>query len=109
MINRISQKRDIVLNRVNNNKWVLENIAQRGYTYVFTGPEIVFSKKFKNCNLDQTSFTDCLYLLAVDKIHLVEEWGKNFRPIYAKIEKVWKRIPYHVPLLGVLATLTKSV
>ena len=109
MINRIPQGRGIVLNGENNNKRVLEDIAQGGYTHVFTSPEIALSKKFKNCILDQTSFTDRLCLLAVDEIHLVEEWGKNFRPMYAEIEKVRKRIPCHVPLLGVSATLTKSV
>ena len=48
-------------------------------------------------------------MLAVDEIHLVEKWGKNFRLMYAEIEKVWKRIPCHVPLLGISAILTKSV
>lgn len=39
----------------------------------------------------------------------MEEWGKSFRPLYAEIEKVRKRIPPHVPLLGVSATLTKDM
>ena len=109
MINRIPRGKGIVLNGENNNKRVLEDIARGGYTHIFTSPEIALSKKFKNCILDQPSFTDRLCLLAVDEIHLVEEWGKNFRPMYAEIEKVQKRIPCYVPLLGVSATLTKSV
>lgn len=52
MINRIPQGRGIVLNGENNNKRVLEDIAQGGYTHVFTSPEIALSKKFKNCILD---------------------------------------------------------
>lgn len=84
MINRIPRGRGIILSGKNNNKRVLEDIARGGYTHVFTSPEIALSKKFKNCILDQTSFTDCLCLLAVDEIHLVEEWGKNFRPMYAE-------------------------
>lgn len=46
------------------------------------------SKKFKKRILDYFSLTDYLYLLAVDKIHLVKDWGKNFCLIYAKIEKI---------------------
>ena len=88
---------------------MLAEIANGGYSHVFTSPEIALSKKFKRGILDHSSFTDWLCLLAVDEIHLIEEWGKNFRPMYAEIEKVWKRIPCHVPLHGVLATLTKSV
>ncbi len=39
----------------------------------------------------------------------MKEWGKSFRPLYAEIEEVRKRIPPHVTLLGVSATLTKSI
>ena len=86
MINRIPQGKGIVLNGENNNKQVLDDIVKGGYTHVFTSPEIALSKRFKNSVLDQTSFTDPLALLAVDEIHLIEEWGNNFRPIYAEIE-----------------------
>ena len=109
MINRIPQGKGIVLNGENNNKQGLDDIVKGGYTHVFTSPEIAFSKRFKNSVLDQTFFTDRLALLAVDEIHLVEEWGNNFRPMYAEIEKVRKRIPCYVSLLGVSATLTKNV
>ena len=67
------------------------------------------SLEFKSSVLDESFFTNCLCLLAIDKIHLVEEWGENFQPMYAEIEKVRKRIPCHVPLLGVSAKLTKSI
>lgn len=109
MINRIPQGKGIILNRENNNKRVLDNIVKGGYTHVFTSPEIALSKQFTNSVLDQTSFTDRLALLAVDEIHLVEEWGNNFRPMYAEIKKIRKRISCYVPLLGVSATLTKNV
>ena len=59
--------------------------------------------------MDRFFFTKYLCLLAVNEINLVKKWGKNFRPIYAEIEKVRKKILYHVPLLGVSATLIKNV
>ncbi len=109
LINQIPQAKGIVLNGENNTQRVFADIASGGYIHVFTSQEIALSKKFKNSVLDDCSFTDHLCLLAIDEIHLVEEWNKNFRPMYAKIEKVQKRIPCHVPLLRVSATLTKSI
>lgn len=73
MINQIPQKKRIVLNGENNNKRVFDNIIRREYTHVFTNTKIALSKRFKKSILDQTSFTDCLTLLAVDEIYLVEE------------------------------------
>ena len=108
-INFLPGGKGFVLNGENNTSNVLAEIANGGYTHIFTSPEIALSKKFKQNILDRHSFTERLCLLAVDEIHLVEEWVKDFRPMYAEIEKVRKRIPCHVPLLGVSATLTKSV
>lgn len=109
MINWMPQEKEIVLNGENNNKQAFDDIVKRGYTYVFTSPEIVLSKQFKNSVLDKTSFTDRFALLAIDEIHLVEQWDNNFRPMYAEIEKICKKIPCYIPLLGVLGTLTKTV
>lgn len=109
LINKIPRGKAIVLNGENNQKDVQLGIARGDYSHVFTSPEIALSKKFKKNVLDHSQFTDRLCLLAVDEIHLVDEWGKGFRPLYAEIEKVRKRIPCHVPLLGVSATLTKKV
>lgn len=109
MIKWIPQGRGIVFNRENNNKRVLKDKAQGSYTHVFTSFEIAFSKKFKNYILDQTSFTDRLCLLTVDEIYLVMKWDKKFWLMYAEIEKVQKRIPCHVFLLGISAKLTKIV
>lgn len=67
------------------------------------------SKKFKLHVLDNPRFANRLSLLAIDEIHLVEQWGQNFRPLFAEIEKIRKRIRHDVPLLGVSATLTKGM
>ncbi len=109
LINRISKGRGIILNGENSSNSVFTEVFNGRYTHVFTSPKIAISKKLKKYIFNHFSFTDCLCLLAVDEIYLVEEWGKNFCPIYAEIEKIRKRLPCHVPLLGVSATLTKSV
>ncbi len=108
LINRIASGNAIVLTGENNQKAVQQSIACQNYTHVFLSPEIALSKKYKVNVLDDPCFSSRLLLLAIDEIHLVEEWGKSFRPLYAEIEKVRKCIPPQVPLLGVSATLTKS-
>ena len=76
MINHLPHGKAIVLNGENNQKHVQDDIARGNYTHVFTSPEIALSKKFKKHVLDRNEFTDRLCLLAIDKIHLVDEWGK---------------------------------
>lgn len=65
-------------------------------------------KKFKKHVLNQNEFTDRLCLLAIDEIYLVDEWGKQFKPLYAEIQKVQKQMFCHVSLLDVSATLTRK-
>lgn len=93
LINQIASWKTIALTGENNQKAVQQSIARQNYTHVFTSPEIALSKKFKANVLDDPRFSSRLSLLAINKIHLVKEWGKSFRPLYAEIEKVWKRIP----------------
>lgn len=110
MINRdIPGGKAIVLKEDNNQSRVRKEIATGGYTHVFTSPEIALSKGFTNDILDCKEFTDRLRLLAIDEVHLVEEWGSTFRPRYAEISIMRKRIPCQarqVPLLGVSASLS---
>ena len=108
MINQLPNGKVLVLNGENNYKHIYKQAATGGYTHIFISPEIALSKKFKKNVLDNPEFTDRLFLLAVDEVHLVDQWGKAFRPLYAEIEKVRKRIPCNVPLLGVSAILTKQ-
>lgn len=75
MINHLPYGKPIILNGENNQKHVQDDIAQGNYTHIFTSPKIAFSKKFKKHFLDRNEFTDRLCLLAIDKIHLVDEWG----------------------------------
>lgn len=107
MINQLPNGKALVLNGENNHKHIHKQAATGGYTHIFTSPEIALSKKFKKNVFDNAEFTDRLCLLAVDEIHLVDQWGKAFCPLYAEIEKVQKRIPCNVLLLDVSATLTK--
>lgn len=108
-INRLPGGKRIVLNRENNTNDILAEIVNREYSHIFTSPKTALSKKFKQNILDCSFFTKPLCLLALNEIDLVEEWGKNFWPMYAEMKKVRKKIPCHVPFLEVSAMLTKNV
>lgn len=49
-----------------------------------------------------------LCLLIINEIHLVDQWKKIFRPLYAEIEKFQMRILYNISPLDISATLTKQ-
>ena len=78
LINRISTGKTIVLTGKKNQKVVQKSIGSQNYIHVFTSPEIALSKKFKPNILDYPRFIRRLSLLALDKIHLVKEWGNSF-------------------------------
>lgn len=96
MINRVLGGKAIVLIRESNQPHIQKVIATNSYTHVFTSPEKALSKNSKKTILDSLEFTDRLCLIAIDKIHLAEEWCKEFRPFCANISKVRKRIPFHI-------------
>lgn len=109
MINKLPNGKAIILNGENNLANVQQDIGCSSYIHIFISPEIALSKNFKKNVLDDPLFSDRLCFLAIDKIHLVEQWGNKFWPLYAEIEKVRKRIPCRISLLKVLATLIKRV
>lgn len=61
----------------------LQTLQREG---IFTSPEIILPKKFKQSILGKPLITDRFCLLVVDEIHLIEEWSKNFCPMYAEIK-----------------------
>lgn len=83
----------IALTSKNNQKVVQKTIVKKSYTHVFISPEIGLLKKFKANILNNPRLVSRLLLSAIDKIHLVKEWGKGFYSLYSKIEKIYKCIP----------------
>lgn len=81
----------------------LENAVLGDYKFLYVSPERLatdlFISKLKEMNV-------CL--LAVDEAHCISQWGYDFRPSYAQIEKVREHIP-DVPILALTATATPEV
>lgn len=74
LINQIYYNKDIVLNGKNNIQNILIDIINKEYnTQVFISPKIALSMKFKSIILDQSYFINCIYLLVIDEIYVVEK------------------------------------
>lgn len=110
MINVKLLKGNVIdLNRDNNKESTQQTVAIGDYTYVSTSLEIALSKKFKKNIFDQNFFIDWLCLFVVNEIHLVKEWGNQFRFFYTKIKKVWKRIPTYISFMAISLTMTPNI
>lgn len=108
MINCISNGKAIAQTDDNNSRALEINIATGHYTHVFTSPESAFTKKFKQNILDHSRYADRFCFLTINEIHLVNQYGQSFCPLYAEIEKVQKRISRRVTS-GFICILTKKV
>ncbi len=88
MINRIPNGKAVALAGDHNFEAAQREIACGDYTPFFNSPEIALTKKFKTNVLDNSQFLKRLCLLAINEIHLVDQWGKSFRLLYAEVENV---------------------
>lgn len=88
IINWIPKGKAIALTGDNNKHSIQLKIANGDYIYIFTNLEIALLKKFKKNVLNNLRFAERLGLVTIDEIYLVEQWGKNFKLFYAKIEKI---------------------
>ena len=68
-INGLLVEKNIIFNGENNTNSMLTKIANEEYSHVFTIPEIALLIKFKKRILNYSSFTNRLYLLAIDEIY----------------------------------------
>ena len=97
--------RPFVLNGDTNTPGNRGNICRGQYTHILTSPEIALSTEFDREILRYPEFSNRISLLAVDELHLVQHWGKQFRPDYMNIAVIRKRLPADVPMLGATATM----
>jgi superfamily II DNA helicase RecQ len=89
-------------------QWITAEKTPLTLDTVFTSPEIATSKSFNKDILQRRAFMDRLALVAIDELHLVNEWSQ-FRPQYRPLHLLRPRIDLSVPFLGVSATLDFTV
>ncbi|OXV05210.1 hypothetical protein Egran_07022, partial [Elaphomyces granulatus] len=71
---------------------------------VLMGPETALSDRFAEL-LECEEFQQRLVLVAIDEVHLVQQWGEKWREHYSRIEVLRHRIDKRVPWFATSATL----
>jgi hypothetical protein len=74
------------------------------YNLVFLGPEIALSAAFRKV-LQDDNFQSQLVLVAIDELHVVEDWGADWRTSYSSLSDLRGLIRRDVPWFGTSATL----
>ncbi|RDB16714.1 ATP-dependent DNA helicase Q1 [Hypsizygus marmoreus] len=74
---------------------------------ILISPEMLSTPGFQRL-LDVKRFTDRVYALVVDEIHLLNTWGTGFRPEFRQIGFLRARFPTKTVFLGLTATLRKG-
>ena len=83
----------------------MQRIRAGEFTHVLMGPKQAVSEKFKAVAMDPDFQRRC-GVVVIDELHLVEDWGRNFRTDYARLQVFRNRIGVGVPWFGTSATLS---
>ena len=102
LLDKVSSNYDIAENET------LHNIQKGEIRLLFTHPEAFISckdgKKIFQSDLYQARVMFCV----IDEVHLVYEWGSEFRPDFAKLPQLGCLFPY-APILALTATAPKKL
>ena len=87
-----------------NRSSLINDIVKDNYDLVFITPENLFKpdvqEALPNINIS---------LFVIDEAHCISDWGHDFRLEYGKLNKVLKRLPDSVHVLGTTATANDRV
>jgi superfamily II DNA helicase RecQ len=84
---------------------LLDNVRDGEYQWVYLSPERALHPYVVGSLWDNTDFCSKILLFAVDEVHLVSDWGKNFRDVYSKLGKVRNMFGTPVPWFVTSATM----
>ena len=93
-----------ILNGETMTKTLLNEIQSGIYTHVLTSPEIAISNKEFRQVLQHSNVQQRLVLVAIDEVHLVEDWG-SWGKDYYKLGELRSVVPRRVPFFATSATL----
>jgi ATP-dependent DNA helicase RecQ len=85
---------------------VYRRIAAGEYQVIFASPECTLATDGPLWGLlNASSFRKRLMYVAIDEVHLVLDWGKNFRPAYANITAIRPCLNHdEIPIIAMTAT-----
>jgi len=86
-----------------NKAHIYSEVRQCRWPVVIVSPEQLVSPEFNEIVHD-TYFRCNLCLYVIDEAHVIDPWGKAFRPSYGDNGHVSNQIPPEVPILAMTAT-----
>ena len=93
-----------VLNGETNSAALRSDIQSGLYTHVLTSPDIALGDAFQPV-LQHPSFQSRLALIAIDEMHVVADWGTQWRGVYSRLRELRARVRLSIPWFGTTATL----
>ena len=82
---------------------------ERRYQVIYTSPEMLIQNMRFNGLICSPEYHKYLIGVVIDEAHCIVQWGGDFRPTYAKLNKLRSYIPTHIPIYATLATMTPSI
>lgn len=101
--------RAVTINSDNTEEWnrVEEHIRQDEIDVLLISPERFANERFRREVLPKCAGR--ISLLVVDEAHCISDWGHDFRPHYRLVERIARRLPPTLRLLGTTATANQRV
>ncbi|RDB26965.1 Bloom syndrome [Hypsizygus marmoreus] len=82
-----------------------QSLADKKHQAIFSSPEMCLKHpEFRKWLSDPETTKDMLGII-VDEAHCISQWGGDFRPLYADVQKLRALMPSHIPVLLTSATL----
>ncbi|TFY74161.1 hypothetical protein EWM64_g9851 [Hericium alpestre] len=78
--------------------------ARLGISIIILSPEQLVSRAFEELIQDH-AFTARIFFIGIDEIQLLDIWGAGFRKAFQQIGFIRARLPEHVVLIALTATL----
>ncbi|KAG6370692.1 P-loop containing nucleoside triphosphate hydrolase protein [Boletus reticuloceps] len=86
-----------------------EELVEQKYQIIFMSPEMAISNCQFNSLLCSPEYHAHMLGVVIDKDHCIVQWGGQFRPAYAKLDKLRSFVPTHIPLYVTSATMMPDV
>ena len=85
-------------------KSIFQRMKRGDFSHILTSPELAVSEPFRELCVDP-GFGDRVSMVAIDEFHLVAQWGRDWRPEYARCHVLRDRLGPQVRWFACSATL----
>jgi RAD3-like DEAD/DEAH box helicase/helicase-like protein len=96
-----------IFKKEKNRKEVFERLKRCEYTHILLSPEIAVEDEFGGI-VSNPLFKSRVGLVVIDELHVVKQWGREFRKHYAQLSTLRLKLGWNVPWFGTSATLSEN-